>query len=223
MTDIKALLESLDRIAEDSVNYNIGDPVIITGEVRFKGKTGDVVSFGQDKKFVVVDLYNYGRHSFHTSDVSYNDYVEDDEDEEYSSLYDSYKKEFETLLAEATRNPKLQRLIDRETEIFDLINQIYAVGGQVPRNDPLMIELDQIKRAKAKLKKQPVKEYGPQGTAGSTGLSTTSTQINTSTNKNTPEQDKAEQEALAKIKKNPGNPLNRDLQTLLQKAKNIPQ
>lgn len=291
MDDIKKLLESMDRILESEVDYNIGDPVIITGNVQFHGKTGDVVGFSQDKKFVVVDLYNYGHHSFHSSDVSYNDNADDRDDKD--DLYDSLKKEFETFLAEApdplqsrlglnannkhprigqtnlrdiptdnypgagrkfsdrdreqhptrvksaikgalgthtkpnlpeaTRSTKLQRLIDRETEIFDLINQIYAVGGQVLRNDPLMLELDKIKRAKAQLKKQPVKEYGPQGTAGSTGITTTSTPVNTSTNKNTPEQDKAEQEALAKIKKNPGNPLNRELQALLQKAKNLPQ
>lgn len=59
---------------------NIGDPVIITGNVNFKGKTGDIVSFGKDNKFVVVDLYNYGRHSFHSSDVSYNDYADEDDD-----------------------------------------------------------------------------------------------------------------------------------------------
>lgn len=58
----------------------IGDPVIITGRVEFEGKTGYIVDFGQDNHFVVVNLYNHGRHSFHASNVAYNDYA-DNEDE----------------------------------------------------------------------------------------------------------------------------------------------
>lgn len=61
----------------------IGDPVIITGNVQFKGKTGDVVDIGRDGAFVVVDLYNHGRKSFHSSDVSYNDYAGSDNEQEY--------------------------------------------------------------------------------------------------------------------------------------------
>jgi hypothetical protein len=58
----------------------VGDPVIITGNVEFQGKTGDVREVGRDGAFVVVDLYNYGPYSFHTSDVEYNDYADSDED-----------------------------------------------------------------------------------------------------------------------------------------------
>jgi len=68
-------------VGESAEELHIGDPVIITGNVNYKGKTGDVVSFGKDGKFVVVDLYNYGKHSFHSSDVSYNDYADEDLDE----------------------------------------------------------------------------------------------------------------------------------------------
>jgi len=67
-------------LREDDVDYTIGDDVIITGPVQYKGTTGIVDSFGTDKKFVVVDLYNYGKHSFHTSDVSFNDYADSDEE-----------------------------------------------------------------------------------------------------------------------------------------------
>jgi hypothetical protein len=73
----------------------IGDPVIITGNVEFRGKTGDVKDFNRDGSFVVVDLYNYGPQSFHVSDVSRNDYA-DEEDE----------------LAEApTDTPQFQRMM----------------------------------------------------------------------------------------------------------------
>ena len=60
---------------------HIGDPVVITGNVQFQGKTGDIDSFGTDKRFVVVDLYNYGKHSFHSSDVGYNDYADQDDEQ----------------------------------------------------------------------------------------------------------------------------------------------
>lgn len=63
---------------------NVGDPVIISGKVRFSGCTGEVDDFGQDKKFVVVNLYTHGRHSFHSSDVAYNDYDDEEDDDEDS-------------------------------------------------------------------------------------------------------------------------------------------
>ena len=87
--------KSIKRLDEEELQ--IGDPVIITGEVQFKGSTGDVDSFGTGKRFVVVNLYNYGKHSFHTSDVSYNDYNHPDEESTHDfdmdeSMY-SYDKE----------------------------------------------------------------------------------------------------------------------------------
>jgi hypothetical protein len=58
---------------------HIGSPVIITGNVEFKGKTGDIVDFGRDKNFVIVDLYNFGKHSFHRSNVAHNDYADQED------------------------------------------------------------------------------------------------------------------------------------------------
>jgi hypothetical protein len=72
-------LNEFDPILTESLA--VGDPVIITGNVEFRGKTGDVKSIGQNGAFVVVDLYNYGPQSFQASDVSHNDYA-DSEDEE---------------------------------------------------------------------------------------------------------------------------------------------
>ena len=68
---------------------NIGDEVIITGPVKFNGNTGVIADFGRDKSFVVVDLYNYGKKSFHSSDVEENLYAgseEEDEDLGYPNL-----------------------------------------------------------------------------------------------------------------------------------------
>jgi hypothetical protein len=62
-------------------NLNVGDDVIISGDVEFNGATGVIDRFGQDKRFVVVDLYNHGPHSFHSSDVSANDYDNDEHDD----------------------------------------------------------------------------------------------------------------------------------------------
>ena len=65
-------------------NLNVGDDVIISGDVELNGATGVIDSFGQDKRFVVVDLYNHGKHSFHSSDVSANDYDNDEHDDDMS-------------------------------------------------------------------------------------------------------------------------------------------
>jgi hypothetical protein len=67
-------------LAENAEELNIGDDVIITGDVEFQGKTGMIADFGDMKRFVVVDLYNHGKHSFHSSDVSYNDYADSDDE-----------------------------------------------------------------------------------------------------------------------------------------------
>jgi hypothetical protein len=63
-------------------NLNVGDDVIVSGDVNLNGATGVIDSFGQDKRFVVVDLYNHGRHSFHSSDVSANDHDNDEHDDD---------------------------------------------------------------------------------------------------------------------------------------------
>jgi GNAT superfamily N-acetyltransferase len=69
-----------ESVTENAEELNVGDPVIITGNVEFQGKTGDIDSFGDMKRFVVVNLYNHGKHSFHSSDVEYNDYADSDDE-----------------------------------------------------------------------------------------------------------------------------------------------
>ena len=72
---------------------NIGDPVIISDKVQFGGKTGVVDDFGTNKHFVIVNLYNHGKHSFHESDVEYNDYADSEEEEEE----DAHRHEIDNL------------------------------------------------------------------------------------------------------------------------------
>ena len=83
-------------LAEDSndIGYSgaeelsVGDPVIITGNgLEFEGATGEISDFDRQKRFVVVDLYNHGPHSFHSSDVSFNEYAGSDEEE--ARMYDA--------------------------------------------------------------------------------------------------------------------------------------
>ena len=60
---------------------SVGDPVKIKGKVQFSGCSGKVVDFGQGKAFIVVDLGKDGKHSFHSSDVEFNDYAYDENEE----------------------------------------------------------------------------------------------------------------------------------------------
>jgi len=78
-------------LKENTETLNVGDPVIISGNVEFNGKTGDVVGFGRDQHFVIVDLYNFGKHAFHASNVEYNDYAdEEDTIDEMQTKLDRY-------------------------------------------------------------------------------------------------------------------------------------
>ena len=60
-----------------------GDPIVVTGPNEFEGKTGEIAEFSPSGKFVVVNLYNHGRHSMHLNDVEYNDYADQEEDDWY--------------------------------------------------------------------------------------------------------------------------------------------
>ena len=62
----------------------VGDPVIVTAPNAYEGKTGEIAEFSPSGKFVIVNLYNHGRHSMHLSDVEYNQYA--DEEDEYEEL-----------------------------------------------------------------------------------------------------------------------------------------
>ena len=74
-------------VRENAEELRVGDPVVVSGNVEFNGSTGKIVEFGRDQRFVVVDLYNHGRHSFHSSDIEYNEYA--DSDREEAQAYDS--------------------------------------------------------------------------------------------------------------------------------------
>jgi hypothetical protein len=95
-------------LAESAEGLNIGDPVEITGNVEFNGATGEIAGFGQDNRFVIVNLYNHGQHSFHASDVSYNDYADaqDEEDDWYDDQEDTLEGWSDAMVARRTGQPR---------------------------------------------------------------------------------------------------------------------
>lgn len=125
-------------VNESAEELSVGDPVIISGQgIEFEGKTGDIDSFGDMKRFVVVNLYNHGKHSFHSSDVSYNDYAdrEDDLDED---LYqydkeDPYNSEFAPRagMGRMTLRGWKQQMIKRTAE---LAQQMAAAGQDIDKS-----------------------------------------------------------------------------------------
>jgi hypothetical protein len=70
------------EVKEDHRKLAVGDPVTVTAPNEFEGKTGEIAEFSPSGKFVVVNLYNHGEHSMHLSDVEYNEYADDQEEEE---------------------------------------------------------------------------------------------------------------------------------------------
>jgi hypothetical protein len=62
---------------------SVGDPVVVTAPNEFEGKTGEIYNFAPSGKFVIVDLYNHGKHSMHLSDVEYNQYADDQEQDDW--------------------------------------------------------------------------------------------------------------------------------------------
>jgi hypothetical protein len=67
-------------LEEDKLN--VGDPIIVTAPNEYEGMTGEITEFSPSGKFVVVNLYNAGECSMHLSDVEFNQYA-DDEDNDY--------------------------------------------------------------------------------------------------------------------------------------------
>jgi hypothetical protein len=95
------------NLKEDEATLSVGDPVEITGDVRFKGATGEVEHIGQGGAFLVVNLYNFGKRSFHSSDVSYNDYVDGDEEEARAYDTDPDARNWQHESVDETANPVL--------------------------------------------------------------------------------------------------------------------
>jgi hypothetical protein len=128
----------------DSESLSIGDDVIITGAVTEKGKTGVVTELGRDGRFVVVNLYNGGQHSFHSSDVSFNEYA--DSDAEEAEMYDKEGNDWSDDVDEARgRNPDDEYDERRQEKLDDATGRdqakrpqtkVYTLTGRGPNMEP---------------------------------------------------------------------------------------
>ena len=67
----------------EAQRLHAGDPIVVTAPNEFEGKTGEIAEFSPSGSFVVVDLYNHGQHSMHLSDVAYNDYADQEEEDDW--------------------------------------------------------------------------------------------------------------------------------------------
>ena len=79
---------------------SIGDPIVVGKGVQYAGAHGVADSFGQGNKFVVVNLKKHGKHSFHSSDVEFDDYAEERDDEYHEDDDDkdySHERELDNL------------------------------------------------------------------------------------------------------------------------------
>jgi hypothetical protein len=97
------------NIDESANKLHAGDPIVVTAPNEFEGKTGEIYDFAPSGTFVIVDLYNHGKHSMHLSDVAYNDYADQEEaddwyDEEVNesnmSELDAMRQDYERLSPE---------------------------------------------------------------------------------------------------------------------------
>lgn len=86
---------------EDSTQnqrLHAGDPVVVTAPNEFEGATGEIYELSPSGSFVIVDLYNHGKHSMHLSDVEFNQYAADEDeddwydDEEVDEGYQDFNK-----------------------------------------------------------------------------------------------------------------------------------
>jgi hypothetical protein len=85
--------EPQDTPLDEGQRLHRGDPIVVTAPNEFEGKTGEIYDFSPSGTFVIVDLYNHGKHSMHLSDVEYNQYADtqDDEDDWYDDVAEGYQ------------------------------------------------------------------------------------------------------------------------------------
>ena len=90
--DLLNIDESTDRLHQ-------GDPIVVTAPNEFEGATGEIYEFSPSGSFVIVNLYNHGKHSMHLSDVEYNKYADDEDeiDESTMSELDAMRQDLERM------------------------------------------------------------------------------------------------------------------------------
>jgi hypothetical protein len=79
--------QDMKKVTGQDINegqgLHAGDPIVVTAPNEFAGKTGEIYQLSPSGAFVIVDLYNHGKHSMHLSDVKYNDYADQEEADDW--------------------------------------------------------------------------------------------------------------------------------------------
>ena len=76
--------EPASAVAETAgQRLHAGDPVVVTAPNEFEGATGEIYELSPSGSFVIVNLYNHGKHSMHLSDVEYNQYADDEDEDDW--------------------------------------------------------------------------------------------------------------------------------------------
>jgi hypothetical protein len=92
------------NIDESANPLHPGDPIVVTAPNEFEGATGEIYEFSPSGTFVIVDLYNHGKHSMHLSDVEYNDYADKQEaDDWHDEMDESAMSELDAMRQDAER------------------------------------------------------------------------------------------------------------------------
>jgi hypothetical protein len=125
-----------EGVLDEAEELNVGDPVVITGNVEFEGKTGEIAEFGRDKRFVVVDLYNHGQHSFHSSDVSFNEYAGSDDEEARMHDAGEFGDDPRDDMAEAKKQPPEAKYDDEYDAMVARVKKLAGLGPMKTVYDP---------------------------------------------------------------------------------------
>jgi hypothetical protein len=103
---------------------SVGDPVVVTAPNEFEGKTGEVAEFSPSGKFVVVNLYNHGDHSMHLSDIAYNEYADqEDDDDWYDEGVAEGKADYNFDAEDLKRLERIRDLSTLKTQALALISR----------------------------------------------------------------------------------------------------
>jgi hypothetical protein len=95
------------RELDEDKRLHIGDPITVTAPNEFEGKTGEIYDFSPSGTFVIVDLYNHGQHSMHLSDVEYNQYADDENNDDwYDDIDDGVRHAYDS--DERTRSDQFE-------------------------------------------------------------------------------------------------------------------
>jgi LysM repeat protein len=95
---------TLLKPALDEARLAVGDPVVVTAPNEFEGATGEIYEFSPSGTFVIVNLYNHGKHSMHLSDVAYNDYADKQEEDDWYDDADEFGKPGSEFFPEGSQN-----------------------------------------------------------------------------------------------------------------------